>query len=62
MQAVVTHSTTHIARDSVSLYQFLEDAARHGTVVISIREGGDLLAESKAFAAIRSLMKRGALK
>ena len=62
MQAVVTHSTTRIARDSISLYQFLEDAARHGTAVFSIKEGGDLLAEHKAFAAIRSLMKGGVLK
>lgn len=62
VQAVIVHSTTRIARDSVSLYQFLEDAAQHDTAVFSIREGGDLLAERETFAAIRSLMKGGALK
>lgn len=62
VRAVVTHSTTRIARDSVSLYQFLEDAAQHGTMVFSIREGGGPLAESEALVAIRSLMKGGALK
>lgn len=62
VQAVVTHSMTRIARDNVSIYQFLEDAARHGTAVFSIKEGGDLLAEHEAFAAVCSLMKGGALK
>lgn len=62
VRAVVTHSTTRIARDAFALYQFLEDAAQHGTMVFSIREGSGLLAESEALAAIRSLLKGGALK
>lgn len=59
IKQVIVTSVDRISRNTCDSLHFIDDAAKHGAEVISIREGGEPLAGSEIFSAIRSLMKGG---
>lgn len=59
IKQVIVTSVDRISRNTCDSLHFIDDAAKHGAAVISIQEGGEPLAESEIFSAIRSLVKGG---
>lgn len=59
IKQIIVTSVDRISRNTVDGLRFIDDAAKYGAAVISIREGGGPLAESEIFSAIRSLLKGG---
>lgn len=59
IKRVIVTSVDRISRNTADGLRFIDDAAKYGAAVISIREGGGPLAESEVFSAIRSLLKGG---
>lgn len=59
VKQVIVASADRISRNTLDGLGFIDDAAKHGAEVISIREGGGPLVESEIFSAIRSLVKGG---
>lgn len=63
IQAVIVNSIDRLHRDMFDNVQFIEDAAKYGTAVISITEGCELLTGYQSFSAIiRSFEKGGEQK